>query len=508
MKRIVHLYLFLCLTLTTGQVFAQVSVHTDTLKIRIGEQIEYRLQSDSLSQVVFPGVLELDSLHRIEQVRALPVDTLVNRLERKYLLTSFDTGYYRVPGQRVLIGGKTYTTRPVDIAVFGVEVDTARQKMYPIRPGIKAPQRSARDILSAYLPFLLWLLPVFAAVLVAGLLRRSRKKEKREKEKPLLPPYEEALQSLRQLGEDSSHRPAEAKAFYSQLTGILRRYLERAVGLPALELPTDEWIYLLEMRNRKNRWGMSPEDMSRIRQILTRADLVKFAKQQAAPSQMSADISETEQWIEHFHGKTYTPPEEETPLAETTADNNKKSKAIWLSIAALILFALIYALIKTTTGKHSPSGMFSGRYGYPPVGISTPGILTPLETEQDSHTSAYSWQDKSGFSVAVYTVAPPVQSRDSIFVRSLAEKWASRDGGQVGISRKGKSEERIGGLSAGLWQFGYKENGREMDLYLYLLHVREGMVALVFSYPVNDDKAAAFRRRIEQSIQIIQTENE
>jgi len=105
-------------------------------------------------------------------------------------------------------------------------------------------------------------------------------------------------------------------------------------------------------------------------------------------------------------------------------------------------------------------------------------------------------------------VAPPVQSRDSIFVRSLAEKWASRDGGQVGISRKGKSEERIGGLSAGLWQFGYKENGREMDLYLYLLHVREGMVALVFSYPVNDDKAAALRRRIEQSIQIIQTENE
>ena len=76
-----------------------VSIKTDTTLIKIGEQIQFKISVNELKNVVFPK-LELDSLGKIEVVEALPVDTIKNRLEKKYLLTSFDSGQYVLPQQK------------------------------------------------------------------------------------------------------------------------------------------------------------------------------------------------------------------------------------------------------------------------------------------------------------------------------------------------------------------------------------------------------------------------
>jgi len=90
--------LFIVSLFFSTTLLAQVQLKVDTTHIRIGEQIQYELSTQSNTNVVFPK-LQLDSLHKIEVVHSLPVDTLKDKLYKKYILTGFDSGVYKIPGQ-------------------------------------------------------------------------------------------------------------------------------------------------------------------------------------------------------------------------------------------------------------------------------------------------------------------------------------------------------------------------------------------------------------------------
>ena len=102
-----------------------VSSTIDTTSIRIGEQIQFNIQVNATVDVIFPE-LQMDSLKKLEIVEALPIDTLKNRLERKYLLTSFDSGRYQFPEQSVIIKLDTFYTKSFLVDVMSVKVDTIK----------------------------------------------------------------------------------------------------------------------------------------------------------------------------------------------------------------------------------------------------------------------------------------------------------------------------------------------------------------------------------------------
>jgi hypothetical protein len=97
-----------------------VSIQIDTMLIRIGEQIQFKIVVDETKNVVFPK-LQLDSLGKVEVVEVKPTDTLKNRLEKQYLLTSFDSGVYVIPQQQVLINNKRFLTDSLMLNVATVK---------------------------------------------------------------------------------------------------------------------------------------------------------------------------------------------------------------------------------------------------------------------------------------------------------------------------------------------------------------------------------------------------
>ncbi|NJW54823.1 DUF4381 domain-containing protein, partial [Salinimicrobium sp. CDJ15-91] len=89
------------LVAASGSLRAQeVSASVDTTKIRIGEQITYRLsvESNGNSPVVFP---EGQTFSPLEMIEAYAIDTSKigdrQRLIREYALTQFDSGRYTIP---------------------------------------------------------------------------------------------------------------------------------------------------------------------------------------------------------------------------------------------------------------------------------------------------------------------------------------------------------------------------------------------------------------------------
>jgi len=248
-----------------------VSIQIDTTYIRIGEQIQLKISVNETTNVVFP-TLKLDSLRKVEVVEVLPTDTLKNRLEKKYLLTSFDSGVYVIPQQTVLVNNKKFFTDSLMVNVATIKVDTTKQKMFPI----KAIQREPKTF-DDYKHLFWWLIPIF--VLLAIILYFIfRKKKEKEVPKVYVAPIQEALQRLKELDEKHLLEQNKIKIYYSELTDIVRTYIEKDISIPALESTTNELIETIKDFNESSKLGISKETIQQLKEVLQSADLVKFAK--------------------------------------------------------------------------------------------------------------------------------------------------------------------------------------------------------------------------------------
>src|SRR5690606_9814486 len=142
------------------------------------------------------------------------------------------------------INGKGFLTDSLLVNVETVPVDTLAQKMYDIKD-LMVVEKSNSELWKLILGILLGL------IVLGGLLYWFvlRKKPLTEAEKvALLPAYDRALLELKKLENSRYLIQDEYKQYYTELTNIVRSYLEEGVHISALESTTDELIGKLEMR--------------------------------------------------------------------------------------------------------------------------------------------------------------------------------------------------------------------------------------------------------------------
>ena len=265
-----------------------VSIQADTAHIRFGEQIEYKIIVRQKENVRFAD-LKLDSLGMIEIVESKPIDTLKERLEKRYLLTSFDSGVYLIPRQEIDIDNVKYLTDSILVNVATVKVDTTQQKMFPIK-AIKREPKTLDDY-----KHLWWLLIPIALLIAVVLYLLLRKKVKAEKVSVYIPPFREALNRLKALDEKQLLKQHKVKAYYTELTDIVRTYIEKDTKIPALESTTNELIETIVDFNESSNLGISTETIHELKSVLTGADLVKFAKWKPELEEIKADRNSIEE---------------------------------------------------------------------------------------------------------------------------------------------------------------------------------------------------------------------
>lgn len=270
-----------------------VTISADTTIIRIGEEIQLKIQVKEKENVVFPE-LKLDSLGKLEVTEALPTDTLKDRLEKKYLLTSFDSGVYIIPVQEVLINKKQFLTDPIFVNVANVKVDTTKQKMFPIK-SIKSEPKTLDDYMH------LWWVALLILLVIGGVLYLIfRKKEKKPKEKVYVAPIQEAMLRLKELDERHLLEQNKIKIYYTELTDIVRTYIEKDISIPALESTTNELIETINDFNASSELGISKETIKELKEILQSADLVKFAKSKPIVEEIKGHRSLSERILKNL----------------------------------------------------------------------------------------------------------------------------------------------------------------------------------------------------------------
>ncbi len=275
--------------------FAQVTTEIDTTRIRIGEQIEYKIIVNETEDVRFPKLF-LDDLKRIEVVESFDIDSLKNQLIKKYALTSFDSGRYVLPAQTVFIKGKMYLTDSVIIDVATVATDTIKQPMFNIK-NIKKEPYTFGDIILAY-----WWLIVL--ILVIGVVLYFVLKDKViHYEKSKLPPFDLAMQRLKELDDKHLLEQDQIKAYYVELTDIVRTFIEREMNIPALESTTDELLETITDFNDSSHLNIPKETIDKLKKLLKEADLVKFAKSKPLSNEIEIHRISAENIIDNLHPK-------------------------------------------------------------------------------------------------------------------------------------------------------------------------------------------------------------
>lgn len=303
-KQLLFVFIFLISFLGNSQVKATI----DTTTIKIGEEMLYHLEvvTDSSSIVVFP---EGQSFLPLEVIEFYPTDTTFEnqktKLIKKYGLTQFDSGKYVIPRQLLRINQKSFYTDSLLVEVADVEVDTLKQKMFDIKPAIAVPA-----VKTNWLRYVFWGLFILAVLALLIYLFIKQKKKIKEAKKQL-PPFEEALVALKTLDTSDYLKENRVKDYYTSLTEIVKRYLDREVDEAALESTTDELILKLELYKDSGHLDFDRTTINKLREILKRADLIKFAKMQMESGQAQLDRTDIEEIIKETHESIPEPTEEE-----------------------------------------------------------------------------------------------------------------------------------------------------------------------------------------------------
>jgi len=277
---------------------ARATARIDATKITVGDQarlfveVQHNPSQSRLQWAYIP-----DTFNHLEVVEKGKIDTVkqgdIVTYKQRLLVTGFDSGAYTVPALVFPVipnNGTSYTvqTDSFSLLVQTVAVDTS--KGFRGIKGIMVVKGSWLDYI--------WL--IVGAILFIGLItfvilyfRKNRKAPA-----PVVVPQgpaetlqEKTVRILRELEQQGLWQKGQVKEYYTQLTDILRNYIEQRFRTPAMELTTDELLY--SARGHKEMHAQLPL----LANILQTADLAKFAKAQPLPHEHTNALEQAIQFV-------------------------------------------------------------------------------------------------------------------------------------------------------------------------------------------------------------------
>ena len=203
------------------------------------------------------------------------------------VIARYDSGVAVLPPLEVLcsVQGDTslrrVSTNPLLVTIHTLAVDTS-QAYKDVKPPLSIPLTLAE--IAQYLGVIL----LIAALCYFG-YRYWKKRKQQVKGEVYVPPprpaHIVALEELTILKEKRLWQQGFIKQYYSEVSEIIRRYIENRFKLMALEQTTDEIMYGLK------RLYVKPAICGKVETLLQLSDLVKFAKYQPGISEHEVILS-------------------------------------------------------------------------------------------------------------------------------------------------------------------------------------------------------------------------
>jgi len=297
-----NIYLLFAVALSVGGQNVTVTSSFDTSRIFIGDQIGFTINIHQPADLELTLPFFRDSLIKNIEILSGPVfdstksdDGRINIIE-KYIITSFDSGFYQIPPVfaevKSNVGVKRFYSDYSQLEVMRLMIAPAdtTAKIYDIIKPYRAPV-TIGEIVPWVLVIALVVVLVWALI---RLIKKLRKKKPGVVEVIIADPaHIIAFRELEKLRNEELWQKGEIKTYYTRLTEILRQYLENRFGVFSLELTSAETLEALVKTGFKK-----DSSYTQLKTILTGADLVKFAKHNPEPAENDLHFQNSWTFIE------------------------------------------------------------------------------------------------------------------------------------------------------------------------------------------------------------------
>lgn len=310
------------ISFTTYSQNITLNAEIDTNSILIGDHFNMKITLSQPSNIKIDFPLFADTIpNSVEILSASKVDTVVANgmlnLKQDLVLTSFDSGPHEILPLDFVIHIDTLTdtirTRQLFYEVFTIPPDTSLQDIKDIKPPFDAPI-SFRE----YLPYILVGLGIILLIIAIWWFMKKRKKNEpitRIIQKPKEPAHVIAFRELDELKEKKLWQQGKIKEYHTELTEIVRKYIEFRFNVMALEQTSDEILSTFRNRNL-----CEAENLQLLNQIFFLADLVKFAKANPLPDEHDSGMRNAYTFVSN------TKTEIKTDNQQNTTDLNSETK--------------------------------------------------------------------------------------------------------------------------------------------------------------------------------------
>ena len=272
----------------------QLSTSLDKQKIELGETAVFKVKIENLNQknvISAPknGLLPFSFEETKDSISENP-----NRYERIIEFTIYEEGKHSIPALEFKIGEEIHRTTPYEIEV--TNPTQQGEEINDIMPNEEV-ELSFSDYWEMYKNYFFGGLVILGILGFVFLFIFNRKVKNLRVENPAL----KTLKKLEQLKNKNLIEKNEYRLFYVELIEICRGYLADNKDIPADILLTEDLIDLM-----KSKHYISDEEIEVFEKVLTRGDLVKFAKTIPEKNMMESDFDSIKNIIysTHFNPKT------------------------------------------------------------------------------------------------------------------------------------------------------------------------------------------------------------
>jgi len=341
MKRFI-IFLFLLTLYPVSLTSAQnviVEAQVDSMMMWIGQQtgLHVSVTCDAGQEVIFPAYQDT-IVKDLEIIPPIKTDTqFVNNgqritVTRNYTVTCFDSALIYIPFIPVQVDGTDYQSNQLALAFLSYDIPEENEKqIFGPKENMKTPVKlyEAKGLI------LYWLLAALAIVAAVYLIVRYRDDKpiiRKIKIEPRIPAHVRAISEIEELRQSGGAHSEDAKAYYTQLTDILREYINDRFGFNATEMTSYEILEHLEENRDK-------ESLSELRDLLATSDMVKFAKFKPMLNENDRNLVSALEFVNDT--KVDVTVDELQPKEEETVIEEKRSKGarIMLLTAGIVVAA-------------------------------------------------------------------------------------------------------------------------------------------------------------------------
>lgn len=262
-----------------------VNAHLDSTVMWIGNQahLSFEVTQQPKQKVVMP--LFSDSIVKgLDLVEQAKTDTVNSengsvKVTQHYVVTAFKDSILTVRPFPFVINGDTVWSNSLTLKVVQpFKVDTAASSVADIKP-VYEPKFDWVGLIQT----ILLILVILALLVVLYIYVRKYWQKKPIFERapePALPPHIIALNHLDKIKEDKAWQQGRSKEYHTELTDVIREYIEPVFGVKSMEMTSEEILYQLRTMRKSDKTSYLG-----LQQILQLADLVKFAKWNPLPDE-------------------------------------------------------------------------------------------------------------------------------------------------------------------------------------------------------------------------------